>query len=223
MKKNSALHSAYAAIKFLIGMLTFLRLGMIGIEHYAPHQWSEMLAALALLPSSIQEFPLLLHKQEKLWGAWIWIWRNCWKVYLALLMLPQLGRLHKVVVFFRDLALEIERVCLRSLRRSVGWVVSMRCKRVNLMGCQFVIVHYRDGSEQVVNIREVRKWADWQHHSGSMVCLRCGDEGAVTLEWPSQYRRLEDRRSVAPGTALREKFPELEGVESITLYDDSGR
>lgn len=224
MKNESKIYRAYAWVRVLFGALTLLRLGLLGLERYAVGQYVQLLDVVQELPAPILELPDLLQQQEKLWTAWTWVWEHGWMVFLALLLLPKLKGVLRIGTMVRDLVVELARALSGAVRRTVGWVIRLRCKEVTLMGCQYVVVGYQDGSEQVVNIRESRTWSGWRGAAGAQACLRCSDKGEVTLEWPEgKYRRLEDRCPVSPGAALREHYPELRAVERITLYDDFGR
>lgn len=224
MKKSSALYLLYALVIFLSGTLMFFRLILWALELFAPGNYSVLIYLIHLLPEPVLELPALLQEQEKLWTAWTWVWEHSWKVFFTLLLLPKLKGMLHIVSTLRNLVVELVRRLDGAVRWIGSWMIRLRCRGVVLIGCQYVIVGYQDGSEQVVNIRESRIWSDWREHPNGQVCLKSDDTGNVSLEWAEdQHRRLEDRCPVSPETTLKEHYPELRAVEHITLYDDLGR
>lgn len=224
MTKKHELYPVYVHSRSLFGALMLLHLVLLGIERHAAGLYAQLLTVLQKLPAPISGLPALLQQQDILWALWMWIWGHSWMIFLALLLLPRLEGLRRPMSVVCDLAVCLVHTLVSGVRRTVGWVIRLRCKEVTLVGCQYVIVEYQDGSEKVVNIRESRTWSDWQGHPDGQVCLKNGDRGEVMLVLPEgQYLTLEDRCPMSPDPQLRERCPELRAVEYITLYDDFRR
>lgn len=219
MNEQSLINKLYTWAKVLTGVLIPFRLTALALERFALVQWGQLMGFLDRGPAPVSNLLLLVQRQALL----TWLWEHCWIVFLGLLLLPWLLGLLKpllqLVPFTRDLFTEVWRSLFSAVRRFAGWVFRVRCRSVTLSGCQYVRVGHLDGSEELVNIREQRIWHGWQQE-GALTYLSCSDEGEVRLVWSDGFRTLEDREALNPGKALKERYPELQAVETITLYDD---
>lgn len=222
--KQSGFSRHYARIRRFVGFLAVFRLILWAFERFTPTFYATLTGLPAKLPAPVLALPALLQKQAWLWPKWLWFWDHCWIVFVALLLLPNLKAVLEFGPMLRDIALTLVRVCRSVPRALAGWIIRMRCRGVTLENCQFVIVRYLDGTEQIVNIREVKSWDAWEKISETPPVLQLDDNGVVSLRWNGQDGLvLRDRLPLTTDELEQHGFSGPEGLESITLFDDRRR